>query len=147
MAFFSQNDYLEPENEKSDLNPNSTSYNLLEMTHSCFLVIFALSRTIFVKVVAILSSNFYFGQIFTKSPFLPKTPRKTVEKNFFHHFCYFFSKSIHIWSVLTNFGHQKLFWLRNIAKYLFPQTPIFANFPIPCNNMGKSRKIQMADIS
>ena len=113
--------------------------HLLEMTHSWFLAIFGLPRTIFVKVVPILSSNFNFGQIFTKSSFLPKTPHKTAEKIFFRQFCNFFSKSIHIWSVLTNFWQQKLFWLQNIAKILISlDPPNSANFE--AQNPGKGRK-------
>ena len=109
MPFLAKNGYFEPENEKSDLNSNSTSNILLEMTHSWFLAIFGLPRTIFVKVVAILSSNFYFGQIFTKSPFLPKTPRKTAEKKNFAIFA-IFSQNLSIFGQFSPiFGTKSYF--------------------------------------
>ena len=89
------------------------------MTHSWFLAIFGLPSTIFVKVDPILRfwPNFHEIAIFAENP--PENGRKI----FFSPFLLFFLK---IYPYLVSFDQflvKKLFWLRNIAKYLFPQTP------------------------
>ena len=100
LPFLAKNSYFGPEIEKSDLNQNSASYNLLEMTHSWFLAIVGVPSTIFVKALAIWSFQPIFFEIVN---FAEKPPEKGW-KIFFRQFYNFFSKSIHIWIVLTNLG-------------------------------------------
>ena len=83
-----KNGYFEPENEKSDLNLNSASYNFLEMIHSWFLAKIELPNTYFVKALAILRfcPNFHEITIF------PEYPPEKGRKKFFSPILQFFLK-------------------------------------------------------
>ena len=140
-----KNGYFEPENEKSDLNSNSTSNILLEMTHSWFLAIFGLPSTIFVKVDPILRfwPNFHEIAIFAENP--PENGRK----NFFSPFLLFFLKIYPYLVSFDQFWAPKVILASKYSQILIsldpPFLPIF-QYPV-IQNMGKSRKIQMAAIS